>query len=172
MTSTKNPDRIERMESGSQRQTEFAPLRISHILAPTDLTRESRKAVNYALWLARRFHAKLTLLHFYETPGAFECAFGVPVPDHPQRDKDRAELRLLALYDVVRAQHGNTEPLFRLGEPRSGIPAAAKMLGVDLIVISTHNYQWLRHIVEGSDAERIVHKALCPVLIVHQTSVA
>ncbi|MBV8351571.1 MAG: universal stress protein [Verrucomicrobia bacterium] len=167
MTSTKNPDRIERTESGSQRQTDFAPLRISHILAPTDLSRESRKAVNYALWLARRFHAKLTLLHFYETPGTFECAFGVPEPDHLQRDKDRAELRLLALYDVVRAQHGNTEPRFRLGEPRTGIPAAAKMLGVDLIVISTHNYQWLRHIVEGSDAESIVHKAPCPVLIVH-----
>jgi hypothetical protein len=59
MTSTKNPDQIERTESGSQRQTEFAPLRISHILAPTDLTRESRKAVNYALWLARCFHARL-----------------------------------------------------------------------------------------------------------------
>jgi universal stress protein A len=167
MTTTKNPDRIERTDSSSRRQTDLAPLRMSHILAPTDLGRESRRAVNYALWLARRFHAKLTLLHFYETPGTFECAFGVPEPDHLQRDKDRAELRLLGLYDVVRAQHGNTEPLFRWGEPRSGIPAAAKMLGVDLIVISTHNYQWLRHIVEGSDAESIVHKAPCPVLIVH-----
>jgi len=26
----------------------------------------------------------------------------------------------------------------------------------------------LRHIVEGSDAESIIHKAPCPVLIVHE----
>ncbi|MBV8227882.1 MAG: universal stress protein [Verrucomicrobia bacterium] len=168
MTTIKNPDQIERTDSSSRRQTNLAPLWISHILAPTDLSKESRKAVNYALWLARRFHAKLTLLHFYETPGTFDCAFGVPDPDHLQQDKDRAELRLLAMYDVVRGQHGNTEPLFRCGEPRSGIPAVAKTLGVDLIVISTRNYQWLRHIVEGSDAERIIHKAHCPVLIVHE----
>ncbi|MBV8173638.1 MAG: universal stress protein [Verrucomicrobia bacterium] len=168
MPITKSLDQIERRDSPNRRQTEPEPLRISHILAPTDLSRESRKAVKYALWLAQRFHAKLTLLHFYETPGTFECAFGVPEPERLQQDKDRAELRLLALHDVVRAQHGNTEPLFRCGEPRTGIPAAAKMLGVDLIVISTHDYQWSRHVIEGSDAETIIHKAPCPVLIVHE----
>jgi universal stress protein A len=164
--SPKSPDHIETRDSSNRGQADPAPLRIGHILAPTDLSRESRKAVSYALGLARRFQAKLTLLHFYETPGAFECAFGVPEPEHLQRDKDRAKLRLLALYDVIRAQHRNTEPLFHCGEPRSGIPDIAKKHGVDLIVISTHEYQWLRHIVQGSDAERIVHKAPCPVLIV------
>ena len=123
MTSTKNSDRIERTESGSQRQTDFAPLRISHILAPTDLSRESRKAVNYALWLARRFHAKLTVLHFYETPGTFECAFGVPDPDHLQREKDRAET---AFARPVRCgprsvrEHGASLPLGRTAKRNPG----------------------------------------------------
>lgn len=148
--------------------TDASVLRVGHILAPTDLSRESRKAVNYAMRLAQRFYAKLTLLHLYEMPGTFECAFGVPEPEHLQQNKYRAELRLLALYDVIRAQHQNTEPLFRCGEPRADIPAIAKILGVDLIVMSTHDSGWLRHVVEGSDAEKIIHQAPCPVLIVRE----
>jgi universal stress protein A len=148
--------------------TDASVLRVSHILAPTDLSRESRKAVNYAMRLAQRFYAKLTLLHLYEMPGTFECAFGVPEPGHLQQNKYRAELRLLALYDVIRAQHRNTEPLFRCGEPRADIPAIAKILGVDLIVMSTHDSGWLRHVVEGSDAEKVIHQAPCPVLIVRE----
>ena len=61
---------------------------------------------------------------------------------------------------------GPNEPLFRCGEPRADIPAMARILGVDLIVISTHDSGWLRHVVEGSNAEKIMHQAPCPVLIV------
>jgi universal stress protein A len=170
MTMTKGLDRIEQKVpcSGNRRQTDTRALRVAHILAPTDLSRESRKAVNYALRLAQHFYAKLTLLHLYQMPGTFECAFGVPEPGYLQQNKDRAELSLLALYDVIRAQHRNTEPLFRCGQPRADIPAMARILGVDLIVISTHNSRWLRRVVEGSDAEKIIREAPCPVLIVRE----
>jgi len=168
MTTTKDLDQIERSATSSRNGTQA--FRVNHILAPTDLSRESRKAVNSALWLAQRFHAKLTLLHLYEMPETFECAFGVPEPEILQQNKDRAERSLLTLYDVIRAQHPNTEPLFRCGEPRTDISATARVLGVDLIVISTHAYRWLRHVVEVSDAEQIIHDAPCPVLIVREMS--
>ena len=172
MTTTKDLDQIERSATSGRNgtQTHTVAFRVNHILAPTDLSRESRKAVNSAMWLAQRFHAKLTLLHLYEMPGTFECAFGVPEPEILQQNKDRAELSLLALYDVIRAQHPNTEPLFRCGEPRTEISAIAKALGVDLIVISTHVDRWLRRVLEGSDAEKIIHNAPCPVLIVREMS--
>ena len=170
MTMTKGLDQIEQKVPCSRHrtQTDTRALRVAHILAPTDLSRESRKAVNYAMRLAQRFCAKLTLLHLFEMPGTFECAFGVPEPGHLQKSKDRAELSLLALYDVIRAQHSNTERLFRCGQPRADIPTMARILRVDLIVISTHDSGWLRHVVEGSDAEKIIHQTPCPVLIVRE----
>jgi nucleotide-binding universal stress UspA family protein len=152
--------------SRNSTQTDAQALGVSHILAPTDLSVGSRKAVNYALRIAQRYYAKLTLLHLFEMPRAFECAFGVPEAEHTQQNKDREKLSLLALYDVIRAQHRNTEPLFRGGEPRSDIPAIARSLGVDLIVISTHDSRWLRRVVEGSDARKIVREAPCPILVV------
>ena len=172
MTTKKDVDEIEHSATNSRNgtQTYIKASRVNHILAPTDLSRESRKTVNYAMWLARCFHAKLTLLHVYQVPGTFECAFGLPEPEILQQNKDRAELNLLALHDVIRAQHPNTEPLFRCGEPRTEIPATARIRGVDLIVISTHDYKWLRRVAEGGDAEKIIRDAPCPVLILREMS--
>ena len=170
MTTTKDVDQIEHSATNGQNgtQTHTKAFRVNHILAPTDLSRESRKTVNYAMWLARRFYAKLTLLHVYQMPGTFGCAFGLQEPEVLQQKKNRAELNLLALFDVIRAQHPNTEPLFRCGEPRTEILATARIREVDLIVISTHDYRWLRRIVEGGDAEKIIHDAPCPVLIMRE----
>ena len=172
MTTRKDIDQIEHSATNSrnERQTHTKAFRVNHLLAPTDLSRESRKTVNYAMWLAGRFHAKLTLLHVYQMPGTFECAFGLPEPEILQQKKDRAELNLLALFDVIRAQHPNTEPLFRCGEPRTEILATARIRGVDLIVISTHDCRWLRRVVEGGEAENFIHYAPCPVLIVREMS--
>jgi nucleotide-binding universal stress UspA family protein len=42
----------------------------------------------------------------------------------------------------------------------------AKESGADLIIIATHGWTGLRHILMGSVAERVVQHAFCPVLVV------
>ena len=42
------------------------PLRVKEILAPTDLSKDSRKGLRYATALAKHFNAKLTVLHVIE----------------------------------------------------------------------------------------------------------
>jgi hypothetical protein len=54
---------------------------------------------------------------------------------------------------------------FRIGVPCEEIAAVAKELKTDLIVISTHHYHWFDHLMNGSDAERIVRRAPCPILV-------
>jgi len=39
---------------------------------------------------------------------------------------------------------------------------------VDLIVIATHGYTGLKHVLLGSTAERVVRHAPCPVLTVRE----
>jgi hypothetical protein len=51
----------------------------NHILAPTDFSPNSDKAVDYAVQLARRLGAKLTLLHIVPEPSALDYPMeGIP----------------------------------------------------------------------------------------------
>jgi universal stress protein A len=44
--------------------------------------------------------------------------------------------------------------------------SAKRPLGVDLVVLTTHDYTGLKHVCLGSTAERVVRHAHCPVLAV------
>ena len=50
--------------------------------------------------------------------------------------------------------------------PRDQIVRAAGDLSADLLVISTHGYTGWKHFLFGSDAEKILERAPCPVLVV------
>ena len=65
----------------SQRIFRNCPM-IRHILAPTDLSSESRGAIKYAMHLAQRFQAKLTLLHVYEPPAVGGADSNGPDDEH------------------------------------------------------------------------------------------
>ena len=51
---------------------------------------------------------------------------------------------------------------------RREISAVAKETNADLIVIPAHHRNSLEYLCDGSDAEGIVRKASCPVLVVHE----
>ena len=46
------------------------------------------------------------------------------------------------------------------------LPAAAKELPADLVVMSTHGRTGLKHVFLGSVTDHVVRQAPCPVLIV------
>jgi nucleotide-binding universal stress UspA family protein len=52
------------------------------------------------------------------------------------------------------------------GRPFHEITVAAKERGVDMIVMATHGYTGVSHVLMGSTAERVVRHAPCPVLTV------
>jgi nucleotide-binding universal stress UspA family protein len=167
MSQTESPSQIGQLVSDIRtRSRDFSPALITHILAPTDLSDESRRTLDYAVWLAQQFRAQLTLLHVWTTPSSHTGVLGALDPEAIQRSKDRAEFILRSLQGAIRERHSDTESYFLTGESCSQIVAVAKSAQVDLIVISTHDYDWLTRIVEGSDAEKILRHATCPVWIV------
>jgi len=139
---------------------------VEHILAPTDLSDESRKTLDYAVRLAEHFHAKLTLVHVWTTPRSHTGVLGALDPEAVQRSKDRAEFILRGLQDIIRERHFDTESYFLIGNPCTQILAVAESSQVDLIVISARDYDWFTRVVEVSDAEQILRHATCPVWIV------
>jgi nucleotide-binding universal stress UspA family protein len=139
-------------------------LALKQILVPIDFSSTSRKALRYAVPIAKEFGAKLTLLHVIELPSyTGEPAYvgldlTVTRRDLEKRMKDLAA-RILP--PEIRAS-----TLVELGVGFETITTAAKELSADLIVITTHGFTGLKHVLMGSTAERVVRHSKCPVLVV------
>jgi nucleotide-binding universal stress UspA family protein len=140
---------------------------VSRILAPTDFSQNSEKAVAYAIQLAQRLGAKLTLLHVVPEPSAVDYSMeGISI-EEIQRWEEEAEKKMAELLAQAKLEYREIEALQVTAlHPRDQIVQAATDLSADLMVISTHGYIGWKHFLLGSDAEKIVQHAPCPVLVV------
>ena len=142
------------------------PVRIERILVPTDLTFEGHRAIAFGLALARPLGAHLTLLHVYQDPSyAVEYALGPCNSDCVPRERTYFEKTLEATAEDVRKEYADCDSEFREGVPCEEIVNMAKERDIDLIIISTHHYNWLTRLAFGSDAEHIFRNMPCPILI-------
>jgi nucleotide-binding universal stress UspA family protein len=139
----------------------------SHLVAPTDFSPNSERAIDYAVQLARRLGAKLTLLHVVPDPSALDYSMsGVSVQEIQEWEKE-AERKLAEQLARAKIEYEAVDALRRSAlHPREEIVRVAREQSADLLVISTHGYTGWKHFLFGSDAEKIVEHAPCPVLVV------
>jgi len=141
-------------------------IKLKKILLPVDFSDRSRYAMRYALRLAEQFQAKVFLLHVVEvTYVGAEPGFVNLV----ELELELAETRSAQLDEVVKKDIRGKVPaeaLVKMGRAFHVINETADEIKADLIVISTHGYTGLKHVLMGSTAERVVRHANCPVLTV------
>jgi universal stress protein A len=139
----------------------------SRILAPTDFSPNSDQAINYAIHLARRLGAKLTLLHIVPEPSALDYPMGGISTEEIRARQREAEERLADQLARAKLVYHEVDTVQRTAlHPRDEIVRAVTDLSADLVVISTHGYTGWKHLLFGSDAEKIVEHAPCPILVV------
>jgi nucleotide-binding universal stress UspA family protein len=138
------------------------------ILFATDFSEISEYAFDYAAALAGKFHAKLIIIHVINEPVDLR-GFYVP---HISFDTIEREIALSAekMMDKFCGQkltsNQNYEKCTVSGIPYEEILKKADEEQVDLIVMGTHGRAGIDHLLFGSTAERVVRKALCPVMTV------
>ncbi|MGZ8921614.1 MAG: universal stress protein [Limisphaerales bacterium] len=146
-----------------------APFRIKKILVPIDFSDCSKKALQYALPLAQQHMAEVVLLYVAPTPSYAGGEYGII--DNSAFD---AELRVTGekrLESFAADEIGVSVPvekIARTGSATAEIIDVAENLPADIIVISTHGYSGLKHVLLGSVAEHVVRHAPCPVLVVRE----
>jgi nucleotide-binding universal stress UspA family protein len=148
--------------------TAASALEVKRLLVPLDFSAHAMKALRYATAFARLFRARLIVLHVTE-PIVYPSDFGyAPLPPQALEEnfQQDARERLEAVASEQSAAGVACEVALRLGKPYQEIAAAAREMQVDLIVITTHGYAGLTHVLLGSTAERVVRHAPCPVLVV------
>ncbi|MDB6067980.1 MAG: putative universal stress protein [Pedosphaera sp.] len=145
------------------------PFKLKEILVPIDFSEPSLKALRYALPMAEKYGARITLIHVIEPAfNSAEMMEPSEMIDMKSAQVKAGWQKLQALCDQVDAASVTMGSAVEVGKPFEAIVAAAKTRKADLIIIATHGYTGLKHFFIGSTAERVVRHAPCPVLTVRE----
>ena len=141
------------------------PMRVKRILVPTDFSELSRGAVVRAAQLARRLGAQIDLIYVIEPPPYPEYGYAhIPMKEAGLRELAEIELANLQ-HDVPDLKELVRETVVRTGNVPFEILQSALLLNSELIVMATHARKGLKHFALGSNTEKVVRQARCPVLV-------
>jgi nucleotide-binding universal stress UspA family protein len=145
-----------------------SPFRLRTILAPVDFSENSAQALDYVRAFATQFDAQVVLAHIVE-PTIIPDSFGIVPPSYQEISDQLATSaadRLEKLAGTALPGRESVKTVVRTGRASWEIVRLAAEVGADLIIITTHGYTGLKHVLMGSTAELIVRHAPCPVLTV------
>ena len=139
---------------------------VHHVLVPMDFSPYAEHALDYAIALAQKLQARVTLLHVIQPPLIAGADMGVwPSPTFVV-ELEAAITSDMEGYLARVTDAGLTGEIVVIhGNPSQEILDTARQRQVDLIVMGTHGRTGLPHALLGSVAERVVRSAPCPVLV-------
>jgi universal stress protein A len=144
-------------------------IEIKRILAPTDFSLHSQRAVRFACAMAEKFAAELHLIHVLSEiipAGPDPLLMPVMPPQFYEENEVRAGESLGEFLDPAWGRPAAVTTAVRWGSPVEAIVDYARDQNIELVVIATHGRTGLSHVLLGSVAERIVREAPCPVLTI------
>jgi nucleotide-binding universal stress UspA family protein len=145
-------------------------MKIETILVATDFSDAASKAIDTAVEFAKKFDARLIILHAYrvEIPMASPMMAGAYVLPQGffEQIGTHAKAHIEATAKELEARGVKVEGVAVEQSAAEAIVAEAKSRPVDLIVMGTRGLTGLKHVALGSIADRVVRMAPCPVLTV------
>lgn len=137
-----------------------------NICCAIDFSESSRLALEEAADLARRFDARLSLIHVFEAAPAATTEGIFSPPDLIEQMSIELSRKLESW--KAEAERRADRPVGQsvlAGDPATEIVRFAREGEFDLVVTGTRGRTGLKHLLLGSVAEKVVRQAHCPVLV-------
>jgi len=144
-----------------------------NLLVPVDFSDTSVQAVRLAVKIAQTSGGKVNLVHVGTDPAPYMAQLGASGSagdvlrslSRDLRAEQAHQLSQVARQEIPEAVQG--EQLVRAGYPPTVICELADAGEHDLVVMGTHGYTGVKHVLLGSVAERVIRHAAVPVLVTH-----
>jgi nucleotide-binding universal stress UspA family protein len=151
--------------SETSRRRGHGGLQLRRILMPVDFSRGSAHALRYGERVAKAFGGQITILNVIPlNEGLLRLgANQLKLLDEQMQENQRRQLVKFARSSGV---HAPSDCMVRIGNPTDEIPAVAREIEADLIVIATRGLTGMKRALLGSTAEAVVRRARCAVWIV------
>ena len=140
-------------------------MKLSKIIAPTDLSNLSQSALRYAMQLALEQGAEVIVYNVISEDGEWFDKndelnpVKALVPQQRQRLADFVKESCAEFLDQLKVKE-----VVEVGVPYRDIVRKAADERADLIVMSTHGRTGLEQVMLGSVTAKVVTRATCPVL--------
>ncbi|HET7179628.1 MAG TPA: universal stress protein [Chryseosolibacter sp.] len=146
------------------------------ILVPTDFSKTADIAVNIASDIARKANAELILLHVVEEAsgtsfritGEVDVSSGWEDKLFTMKLIERSKKQIAKAFDDVKATGVKVRQELRVGTAFHGMRDIIAEQKVDLVVMGTAGRSKMEEMIIGSNTEKVVRHAKCPVLTVHK----
>jgi nucleotide-binding universal stress UspA family protein len=141
------------------------------ILFATDFSESSDHAFRYALSMAKRFNARLIIIHVINEPVDLR-GFYVPHISFDKLEEEIEEGAQKMMEKFCRTHirdYDNFESFIMPGIPYEEIIKKGLESSADLIVMATHGRTGLDHVLFGSTAEKVVRKSSIPVMTIRKS---
>jgi nucleotide-binding universal stress UspA family protein len=145
---------------------EGGAMHITKVLVPVDFSPPSTVAVNHAVLLARRFRARLTLLHVVEPSTALMYTFPTETESAEKQRCERAERMLAAMLSPEDQDDLDLDIVVTVGDISSEIAAAVREQHADFVVMGTHGRGLVGRWLIGSVTQSLLRKINVPILTV------
>lgn len=156
---------------------------MKNILVPTDFSAEAHHAYQVALQLAKQTGGSITLLHVLEVPDAMTANFSAYGGPTNGNEMPNSSGGIDAIY-TIKLMEATKRRMHALKDEADGVPVtdavevarigdgilqAIERHGIDLVVMGAQGHGAMEHFFVGSNTERLIRLAPCPVLTVkHQ----
>ena len=140
---------------------------IARVLAAVDGSDPSLKAVRFAAEMARRFGAKLTLVHVVPRLLLPPDVYGLTIATVEREHRAYAERVLGGATAAVEGPGLEVSTSVLFGSPAECIAEQASAPDVGLVVVGSRGHGAVARMFLGSVSDRLVHICPKPVLVVH-----
>ena len=148
-------------------------MQLKSILCPVDFSDFSIAAYRHALSLAEYYKARLLALHVIEIWKYPFADYGAHEADYAKFShamNEGGEVKLQSFVKEFSAGGVQPELVVHQGNAPNCVLSCAEKHKVEMIVMGTHGRRGLDRLVLGSTTDRVIRRALCPVLVVSSAS--
>lgn len=154
---------------------------IKKILYTTDLSKNARYAFGYAMSLANRYGAGITILHVLEDVSPFADSLVINIVGE-KKWKELRKTNETKVIETIKERLENfceevsrelpecpfitEEVIVKIGNPVDVILNQAEVSGCDMVVMGAHGHGIIGDAMMGSISRRVVRRCKKPVLVI------
>jgi nucleotide-binding universal stress UspA family protein len=140
---------------------------MKRILVAVDGSEPSLKAVRLAAEMAKRFDARLTLVHVVPKLLLPPDVYGLTIAAVEKEHRAYADAILDKARAVIEDEALDVSTTVLFGAPAEALAEEAAAADVGMVVVGSRGHGAVARVILGSVSDRLVHVSSKPVLVVH-----